>query len=241
MEEGLSPAPSEYERIREHLEPYVKAGQASEAKAAGGQGRAASSGRAHPTNAIAAAARALSSSSSTMMRDIPSSIASASRFNSLHNLATMHRSGSSRSGLSAQAGVAGVSSSKDDLLPYMSKLGRAKDRNATSVIVQYEEKRVTVAKKAKRLQDLPHMEQKWIGTHAQTILAKDLRPQRLPLQSKRTKRCHVCRHIVVKVSPQVVQKDSKYVRLTQQYSRILKPRLRSTRSAWLRPHTCLRS
>jgi dynactin-4 len=140
-----------------------------------------------------------------MMRDIPSRITSASRFNSLHNLATMHRSGSSKSGLNAQAGVAGVSSSKDDLLPYESKLGRGKDRKATSEIVQCEERRVTIAKKAKRLQDLPHMEQKWIATHGQTILAKDLRPQRLPLQSKRTKRCHVCRHIVVKVNPRMIK------------------------------------
>lgn len=205
IEEGLSPAPTEYEKIREHLEPYVKAGQAAEARfAAGtrsGQGKSGGdrAGRAQPTNAIAAAARALSRSSSTVMRDIPSSIASASRFNSLHNLATMHRSSSTRSGLSSHAGNNAAQAGRDDLPPYKSKLGKGKERDVTAEVMRKEEQQVEVVKNGKEVHDLASKQQKWTNTYDQAILSKDLLPQRLPLQSKRTKRCHVCRHIVVKV------------------------------------------
>ena len=205
MEEGHSPAPSEYEKIREHLEPYVKAGQAAEARLAAargsGQGTAGGdrAGRAHPTNAIAAAARALSHSSSTVMRDIPSSIASASRFNSLHNLATMHRSSSIRSGLSSHASSNVAQAGRDDLPPYKSKLGKGKERDVTAEVMKKEEQRVEAVKTGKKVQELASTEQKWTSTADQAVLSKELRPQRLPLQSKRTKRCHVCRHIVVKV------------------------------------------
>lgn len=218
MEEGALQfggvnASSEYERIREHLEPFVKAGQQQAAAAAaaaiaaaeaghtaGGKGKDRRTGY-HPTttNAIAAAARALSHSSSAMAKDIPSSIASASRFNSLHNLAVR------ASSLGKPSTVAAMSTGRDELEIYVSKTAAAAAAAAKKgkSVPQVEQHRVDTVKKAKRLHDLPLTEQKWAATYAAPVRATEVRPQRLPLQAKRTKRCHVCRHIVVKVSEPV--------------------------------------
>lgn len=195
--EDSAPAAAEYERIREHLEPWLKAGLQAEQAASRTNHKSSShvhsSSHHHsqPTNAIAAAARALSHSNSTMSRDIPSSIASASRFNSLHNLAAMHRSSSLRSGL-GKIDPNATSGARDELAPYISK---GKNRME---LHDLEEARVHTMKAAKDLEEIAKFEQRWCASSNQAVKIQELHPQRIPLRSKRTKRCPACRHIVVK-------------------------------------------
>jgi len=42
------------------------------------------------------------------------------------------------------------------------------------------------------------LEQRWINSWTSSVLANDLKPLRIPLHSKKSKRCPTCRHILIK-------------------------------------------
>lgn len=186
-----SSASNEYESVREHLEPWLKAGLSAAHAASHHSQKTPHLSSHRPTNAIAAAARALSHSNSTMSREIPSSIASASRFNSLHNLAAMHRSSSLRSGL-GKLDATSAANQKDELKPYQSRQ-KTKAKPADTELA-----RARALKSVSSLEQLSKVEQKRYLSASQPIIINDLLPQRIPLRSKRTKRCPTCKHIVVK-------------------------------------------
>ncbi|KZT39484.1 hypothetical protein SISSUDRAFT_1061085 [Sistotremastrum suecicum HHB10207 ss-3] len=48
------------------------------------------------------------------------------------------------------------------------------------------------------IEDVARLEQRWTGSWQGSIHSRDLRPLRMPLHSKKSKRCPVCRHILIK-------------------------------------------
>lgn len=124
-----------------------------------------------------------------MSRNIPSSIASASRFNSLHNLAAMHRSSSLRSGLSK----ADAANQVDELVDYKPK----PKQNATS-LADSEINKVRKCKTIQSIEEMAKIDQKWSISSNQPLTMDKLHPLRIPLRSKKTKRCPTCRCILIK-------------------------------------------
>ncbi|KAH7106767.1 dynactin p62 [Auriculariales sp. MPI-PUGE-AT-0066] len=49
-----------------------------------------------------------------------------------------------------------------------------------------------------RVEDVARVEQRWTSSWMGTSRARDLRPLRVPLHSKKSKRCPMCRHIIIK-------------------------------------------
>lgn len=206
--DDASPHHLEYDHIRDHIEPYLKSGlAAAQPMSSNTLGRLPShlhpsSKRPTPTSAIAAAARALTSSSSTVLRDIPSSISSASRFNSLHNLAM--KASSNPSSASKYGGGGNLPSTEDTFKAYQSLSIKGKGREMLKPDV-YEKERLQKSRELDAMEDIPRRSarapsQLWSIPWQPPLLEEELRPLRIPLKSKKTKRCHACRHIVVKVS-----------------------------------------
>lgn len=187
-----TPASAHYESIREHLEPWLKAGLTAEQAAATAGRKSSHHTSSHrPTHAIAAAARALSHSNTTISRDIPSSIASASRFNSLHNIAAIHRSSALRSG-SSKSELNAALTQCDELVNYKSKANMKLDP------ADIEAARAKAVKSIASLEEMAKVEQRWCTSSNQALKMADLHPLRIPLRSKRNKRCPTCRHILCK-------------------------------------------
>jgi len=227
--EDASQHHQEYDAIRDHVEPYLRAGLAFVAASSPSTSTSttpaarlhasSSSKRGGPTSAIAAAARALNSSSSTVLRDIPSSISSASKFNSLHNLA-MRASGSSSNLSKYGTGGSGGNAPpvRDTLKPYASAVATAKGKEKATSPLEYEKQRLEHIRGKDHLEDIPRAPsscagsttagQLWSIPWQPALDEQDLRPLRIPLKCKKTKRCHACRHIVVK--PDTKASSTKY-------------------------------
>lgn len=212
MEDG-SRALSEFDRIKDYLEPYLRRGLLLSQHSSSVNPSQSYSQSYQPTFAIAAAARALSTSSSTMLKDIPSSVASANRFNSLNNLAAIanRRQLSGNTGLAVDGtlrkGDSGLSLSgdedlawKDNLKPYRSQYSNGTTAGKGHKSVQdLETARTDLLRGVESIESLSTVKGRCMASWEQAYRADDLRPRRVPLHSKRTKRCAVCRHIVVKV------------------------------------------
>lgn len=189
--EESSLASTQYESIREHLEPWLKAGLSAEQAALQASSHKSTAAHHRTTGAIAAAARALNHSHTTMSRNIPSSIASASRFNSLHNLAAMHRSSSLRSGL-GRDDIAGTVTQRDELADYQTK------HKLKPNLAESEGNRAQAMKMASSTEEMAKVDQKWYISANQRLKMNELHPLRIPLRSKKTKRCPTCRSILIK-------------------------------------------
>jgi dynactin-4 len=196
-----------YEQLRDHIEPYLRKGL-SQASSSGHAGVSTSSHQ--PTQAIAAAARALTSSNSTLGREIPSSIASASRFNSLHNLDMAANAGSSARHNLRRAGkqnqhqfIVDPETLKDDMKPFSmistSEKGKNKAKTQSVSLADVEKQKIGVLRKSTSLDEVVSVDRRWTVSHDAPLRITELEPQRIPLKSRRTKRCNGCRHILIKV------------------------------------------
>lgn len=185
--------PIQYEQLRLHLENYLKANIAIAAASRTSNAR-------QPTAAIAAAVRALSYSAAPANRDIPSSIATASKFNSLHNLALAaaqshsphHGRQLSRANQRGSLEAASQTST-DDIAPFVTK------QNGQSNSVRDERQRLVAIRSAKTVDVLSCFEQRSPPTHSAPILSNMVKPLRVPLRPTKSKRCDQCRHILIKV------------------------------------------
>ncbi|KAF8311341.1 hypothetical protein DL93DRAFT_2115971 [Clavulina sp. PMI_390] len=161
----------EFERLKEHFEPLVRANQAQAGPAPPvTPGPLHPNVRATPMSAINAAA------SSALSRDIPG----------------LRRKAAGRESL----GKASSASNDDSAAPtYKARINSA----AGGVSAQSELDWIReMTQEEFVLGDVAKVEQRWGGSWAQSIRAAELRPVRIPLHSKQTKRCHKCRHILIK-------------------------------------------
>lgn len=153
------PATTEFDRLRDHLEPFLKAGLAVQAGTA--------------ATASTPAPKGLSS--------LPS------RYGSLMNLASYSRS-RSHSHLSAAAAASATNDDPDPYKPEASSRTRSEQEASNLGFMAELDSTDQVAPLGKRAH------RAW----AQQLQLSSLKPSRVPLQARRTKRCPTCKHILVK-------------------------------------------
>ncbi|TFY58050.1 hypothetical protein EVJ58_g6653, partial [Rhodofomes roseus] len=159
--EDSAPEALEFDRLKEHFEPFLRASSSSSA--------VTPSSSHHHSNPITAAA------SSALARDIPG----VSKYNPL----SRSRSGRDKS------------SHKADIPDYKARMevGAAAGMGAGGGEADLEFMRhlETVA-------EVATVEQRWVNSWVSSLHTDDLKPLRIPLQSKKSKRCPSCRHILIK-------------------------------------------
>lgn len=187
--EDSAPDSLEFDRLKEHFEPFLRASSLSSlsTSSAAVPGSAAHSHHLHSSSITAAASAALA-------RDVPG----VGKYNPLAR-STSGRSSRDRS------------VNKDEMTEYKSRV----DTTAASklgggggdVDVEYMRHLETMG-------EIASLEQRWTNSwatplqtqyvksltpfNANAICARDLRPLRIPLHSKRSKRCPACTHILIK-------------------------------------------
>ncbi|KAF5382673.1 hypothetical protein D9615_002728 [Tricholomella constricta] len=177
--EDSAPESLEFDRLKEHFEPFLRAASLSSSTStapAVAPSSAAHSHHLHSTSITAAASAALA-------RDIPG----VSKYNPL---------GRSTSG---RAGVNGSgkdrSRNKDEMTEYRSRVditsASGMGTGGGDVDVEYMRHLETVG-------EVASLDQRWTSSWAVSLQAQDLKPLRIPLHSKRSKRCPACTHILIK-------------------------------------------
>ncbi|KAF8505362.1 dynactin p62 family-domain-containing protein [Hysterangium stoloniferum] len=161
--EDSAPDSLEFERLKEHFEPFIRASTL----AASVNAPPMSSTHINPITAAA---------SSALARDIPG----VGKYSALsrHN-----RSKSERI------------VNKDELAPYRSRfeagasggLGHGGGEVDVNFMATLED-----------IGEVATIEQRWVGSWTSSLHASDLKPLRIPLHSKKSKRCPTCRHILIK-------------------------------------------
>lgn len=156
--DSIDPAATEFDRLRDHMEPFLKAGLAIQAGTPG-----------PGTTAPGTASKGLSS--------LPS------RYGSLMNLAGYTRS---RSHPHLQPPT--IKDEPSIYVPALSSSSKAEEEAAKVAFMQKLESMDEVASFSKRANKAWNQE----------LRQSALKPCRVPLQAKRTKRCPTCKHILVK-------------------------------------------
>ncbi|KAI0069722.1 hypothetical protein K474DRAFT_1609993 [Panus rudis PR-1116 ss-1] len=160
--EDSAPEALEFERLKEHFEPFL---------------RASSSSASHPTsslhhhvNPITAAA------SSALAREI----SGVPKYNALSR---------SRSGREKAA-------AKQEFPEYRSRVETGASKGLLSG--SGGEADVDLLKHLESASEVASLEQRWVNSWTTSLHANDLKPLRIPLHSKKSKRCPTCRHILIK-------------------------------------------
>ncbi|KAG6856238.1 hypothetical protein H0H87_006171 [Tephrocybe sp. NHM501043] len=175
--EDSAPEALEFDRLKEHFEPFIRAASLSSSTtiaSAVAPSSAAHSHHLHSTSITAAASAALA-------RDIPG----VSKYNPL---------GRSTFG---RAGVSGKdrSRNKDEMVEYRSRVDIT---SASKVGTGGGEADVEYMKHLEEVGEVSSLEQRWTSSWAVPLQAQELKPLRIPLHSKRSKRCPACTHILIK-------------------------------------------
>ncbi|CED84481.1 Dynactin, subunit p62 [Phaffia rhodozyma] len=158
--EDASPAVLEFEHLRDHYEPHLKALSASS----------------HP--ATATTNKSLLAATSALRRDVPSL-----------------RTASSTSRSSRQpAPKFGI----EDLRPYEARMDADLPADQIGSGRLGEPELVDWLGAKDSLCDVVGLEARWTNSWRQPVQTSDLKPLRIPLRSKKTKRCSACRHILIK-------------------------------------------
>ncbi|OSX59683.1 hypothetical protein POSPLADRAFT_1183348 [Postia placenta MAD-698-R-SB12] len=160
--EDSAPESLEFERLKEHFEPFLRASSSSSS--------ALHSAAAHHvhTNPITAAA------SSALARDIPG----VGKYNPLSR---------SRAGRDKHA-------HKNDIPDYKSRVEVA----SAGINAGGGEADVDFMCRLETMSEVAALEQRWVSSWVASLHSSDLKPLRIPLQSKKSKRCPSCRHILIK-------------------------------------------
>ncbi|OBZ68700.1 Dynactin subunit 4 [Grifola frondosa] len=156
--EDSAPESLEFERLKEHFEPFLRASSSSSALPS-------ASHHVH-TNPITAAA------SSALARDIPG----VGKYSPL-----------SRSRVGRDKGA-----NKHEIPPYKS---RVEIGSAAAVSGEAD---VEFMRHLETVSEVASLEQRWVNSWTSSLQVSDLKPLRIPLQSKKSKRCPSCRHILIK-------------------------------------------
>ncbi|THH26527.1 hypothetical protein EUX98_g7657 [Antrodiella citrinella] len=161
--EDSAPESLEFERLKEHFEPYLRASTSSSTQPSN------SSHHAH-LNPITAAA------SSALARDI----SGVGKYNPL----ARSRSGREKAG------------NKQEIAEYRARVevGAAGGMGSGSGA----EGDVDFMKHLETVEEVASVDQRWVNSWATSLHTNDLKPLRIPLHSKKSKRCPSCRHILIK-------------------------------------------
>nr|GAT49287.1 predicted protein [Mycena chlorophos] len=173
--EDSAPESLEFERLKEHFEPVIRAAAAALSSSTSHGPSAAhpstSTARAR-TNSITAAA------SAALARDIPG----VGKYNPL---------GRSQRGAPREKKVV----EKDEAPDYHSRLSimtaSAHGTGGGDADVEY-------MRHLENVNEVATLEQRWGSSWAMSLRSSDLKPLRIPLHSKRSKRCPACAHILIK-------------------------------------------
>ncbi|THV02993.1 hypothetical protein K435DRAFT_962665 [Dendrothele bispora CBS 962.96] len=168
--EDSAPDSLEFERLKEHFDPIIRASSLSSSSSAV-PSSAAHSHHLHSTSITAAASAALA-------RDIPG----VGRYNPL-----------SRSGRGT--GSKDRSANKDEMPDYKSRMDAT---TASKMGSGGGLPDVEFMRHLENVSDVASLEQRWSYSWATSLQTKDLKPLRIPLHSKRSKRCPACTHILIK-------------------------------------------
>ncbi|KAF9013313.1 dynactin p62 family-domain-containing protein [Cyathus striatus] len=173
--EDSAPDSLEFDRLKEHFEPFIRASSLSSSTstthAATVHGSAAHSHHLHSASITAAASAALA-------RDIPG----VSKYNPL----TRSTSGRAHRDKSMN---------KDEMPDYRS---RVEISSASALGTGGGDADVELMRHLETMSEIASLEQRWGNTWATSLQTRDLRPLRIPLHSKRSKRCPACTHILIK-------------------------------------------
>ena len=191
--EDSAPDSLEFERLKEHFEPFIRASSLS-----------ASTSTSHPTAHISSAAHShhlhsnsiTAAASAALARDIPG----VGKYNPLA------RSTSGRGGSTKDRSV-----NKDEMTEYRSRLDISK---ASAHGSGGGEADVELLMRLENIGQISTLEQRWVNSWAAPLktqyvvklsfsislisIDRDLKPLRIPLHSKRSKRCPACAHILIK-------------------------------------------
>ncbi|KAJ6508382.1 dynactin subunit 4 [Mycena sanguinolenta] len=173
--EDSAPDSLEFERLKEHFEPVIRASSLSSSTANAPAVPPSSAAHSHRvrTNSITAAA------SAALARDIPG----VSKYNPL-----------ARSGKGGGSGR-DKTTNKDEMPEYRSRV----DVTAASKLgTGGGEADVDYMRHLENVSEVANLEQRWIGSWATSLQTAHLKPLRIPLHSKRSKRCPACAHILIK-------------------------------------------
>ncbi|KAF8895616.1 dynactin p62 family-domain-containing protein [Infundibulicybe gibba] len=173
--EDSAPDSLEFDRLKEHFEPFIRASPLSSSAssapvAAVHPSSAAHLHHIHTTSLTAAASAALS-------RDIPG----VSKYNP-HGRST-NRAGRDRS------------TNKDEMLEYKSRLNIT---SASAVGTGGGEADVEFMRHLETIEEVASLEQRWMNSWTSPLQTDELKPLRIPLHSKQSKRCPACTHILIK-------------------------------------------
>ncbi|KAI0064149.1 hypothetical protein BV25DRAFT_1823716 [Artomyces pyxidatus] len=156
--EDSAPDSLEFERLKEHFEPFLRASSSS---ALAGPPPTAHSHHPH-VNPITAAA------SSALARDIPG----VGKY-------TPHPRGRRDKG------------PRDDMVEYRSRVEVGGSSTMGEADVEF-------MRHIEEVSEVAALEQRWANSWATSLHTSDLKPLRIPLHSKKSKRCPTCRHILIK-------------------------------------------
>ncbi|KAL7280129.1 hypothetical protein ACG7TL_006546 [Trametes sanguinea] len=157
--EDSAPESLEFERLKEHFEPFLRASSSSALPSA----TPAHHVHANPITAAA---------SSALARDIPG----VGKYNPLAR---------SRIGRDKHA-------HRHELPDYKARVEIA------SAAALSGEADVEFLRHLESIEEVASLEQRWTNSWATSLRESDLKPLRIPLQSKKSKRCPSCRHILIK-------------------------------------------
>lgn len=159
--EDSAPEALEFERLKEHFEPFLRASPSSSTLPSSSH---------HHLNPITAAA------SSALARDIPGVV----KYNPL----TRSRSGRDRA------------AAKSEIPDYRARVEAGSSHGLASG--SGGEVDVDFMKHLETAGEVASLEQRWVNSWTTSLHANDLKPLRIPLHSKKSKRCPSCRHILIK-------------------------------------------
>ncbi|KAJ7451628.1 dynactin p62 family-domain-containing protein [Mycena latifolia] len=173
--EDSAPDSLEFERLKEHFEPVIRASSLSSSTSNAPAAPPSSAAHSHRvrTNSITAAA------SAALARDIPG----VSKYNPL---ARSGRGGGSNKDKTAN---------RDEMPEYRSRVdivsASARGTGGGEADVDY-------MRHFENVSEVASLEQRWVNSWATSLQTADLKPLRIPLHSKRSKRCPACAHILIK-------------------------------------------
>lgn len=176
--EDSAPDSLEFERLKDHFEPFIRASSLSSSTTSHAVAHPSSAAHSHHlhSNSITAAA------SAALARDIPG----VGKYNPL-----------ARSTSSRGIGVSGRDRSvnKDEMAEYRSRVEIAK---ASVVGTGGGDADVEFMRHLENVSEVASLDQRWENSWVTSLQTSDLKPLRIPLHSKRSKRCPACTHILIK-------------------------------------------
>ncbi|KAF8635917.1 hypothetical protein AX15_000094 [Amanita polypyramis BW_CC] len=177
--EDSAPDSLEFDRLKEHFEPFIRASNLASLSAS----TAHPGPVVHPSSAAHShhlyASSITAAASAALARDIPG----VGKY-----MPSLARSASGRNGRDRSV-------NKDEMLEYRSRLDIA---TASVVGSGGGEVDIEFMKHVERVGDVASLEQRWGNSWVTPLRTRDLKPLRIPLHSKRSKRCPICTHILIK-------------------------------------------